>query len=256
VRALALLPDDRTLLSGSDDQSAWLWSIQPKAGIYYQWGFYGDVIRNFIGHSGAILAVAYSPDNRLILTGSEDQTARLWDAQTGHELHQLLGHGGPIRAVAFSPDGQFVLTGSDDHTARLWETETGQEMRKFLGHTAQITQVAFSPDGNNVLTGSADRTARLWDIQTGQQLRQFVGHLSGVMYAGFSSDSRNIITGDTQSAMIWQIKLDDVIAFTCAQLTRDLTPEERAIYNITDDIPTCAKFTAHNVEEELTGTPP
>ncbi len=133
--------------------------------------------------------------------------------------------------------------GDGDGTVRLWDVATGQEAHQFIGHTAQVSRVAFSPDGRYVLTGSADQTARLWDVQTGQQLRQFAGHVSPVLYTGFLDGGRYVITGDTQSAIVWRATLEEVTAFACAQLTRDLTAEERAVYNIADDAPTCAEFT-------------
>jgi WD40 repeat protein len=99
-----------------------------------------------------------------VLTGSRDNTARLWDAATSREIRAFKGHGGSVYSVAFSPDGKRVLTGSDDKTARLWDAATGKEIRAFMGHGGPVYSVAFSPDGKRVLTGSWDKTARLWDV--------------------------------------------------------------------------------------------
>jgi len=71
-------------------------------------------------HESTVMAVAFSPDGQTVVTGSRDQTARLWDARTGAPRGEPLKHDGWVRAVAFSPDGQMVLTGSDDKYARLW----------------------------------------------------------------------------------------------------------------------------------------
>jgi hypothetical protein len=111
------------------------------------------------GHSQAVLAVAWSPDGKFIVTGGEDQLVILWDAQTGAELRHFQGHTALVSSVAFSPDGRQVLTGSGDNTARLWDVETGREIRRFEGHAGWISSVAFSPDGKHVLTGSADGKA-------------------------------------------------------------------------------------------------
>jgi WD40 repeat protein len=70
--------------------------------------------------------VAYSPDGTRILTGSADNSARIWDATTGEVLHHLTGHTNWVLSVAYSPDGTRILTGSDDGSARVWDATTGQ----------------------------------------------------------------------------------------------------------------------------------
>ena len=75
--------------------------------------------RKIAGHTGSIRAVAFSPDGTQVLTGSDDRTARVWDAASGKPIATLSGHPGHVWAVAFSPDGTRVLTGSDDDTARV-----------------------------------------------------------------------------------------------------------------------------------------
>ena len=114
--------------------------------------------------------VAFSPDGTKVLTGSNDMTARIWDASSGQELHKLT-HDDSVYSVAFSPDGTKVLTGSNDSTARIWDASSGQELHK-LPHEDSVYAVAFSPDGTKVLTGSYDNTARIWDVSSGQELHK------------------------------------------------------------------------------------
>ncbi|MCH7919763.1 MAG: hypothetical protein IIC50_17475 [Planctomycetes bacterium] len=76
-------------------------------------------MRTFLGHTTGVRSVAFSPDGTRVLTGSRDETAKLWDAETGQEIRTFLGHTGWVFSVAFSPDGTRVLTGSRDHTAKL-----------------------------------------------------------------------------------------------------------------------------------------
>nr|HMN30127.1 hypothetical protein [Caldilineaceae bacterium] len=79
-----------------------------------------------IGHTKSVEDVAYSPDGAYLATGSVDGTARIWDAQTGTELHLLGGRLGVVYTVAFSPDGKRLATGSEDHRVRLWQEGNGQ----------------------------------------------------------------------------------------------------------------------------------
>ncbi|MEJ5340212.1 MAG: protein kinase [Thermogutta sp.] len=154
--------------------------------------------------SGYVTSVAFSPNGRQVLTGSRDNTARLWDAATGKELRRFEGHTEAVLSVAVSPDGRQVLTGSADKTARLWDAATGKELRRFEGHTEAVLSVAFSPDGRQVLTGSDDNTARLWDAATGKELRRFEGHTDWVTSVAFSPDGRQVLTGSRDNtARLW-----------------------------------------------------
>ncbi len=99
----------------------------------------------FRGHTESVVSVAFSPDGRTILTGSWDNTARLWDAASGQLLHTLEGHTGPVYRVAFSPDGRTALTGSDDATARLWDVASGQLLHTLEGHANLCAQYSLQP---------------------------------------------------------------------------------------------------------------
>ena len=75
---------------------------------------------DFIGHESTIYSVAFSPDGKLVATGSDYNTSKVWDAETGKELMTLRGHTGEVRSVAFSPDGKLLATASADKTVQLY----------------------------------------------------------------------------------------------------------------------------------------
>jgi WD40 repeat protein len=74
---------------------------------------------------GIVESIAYSRDGRYVLTGSGDNTAKLWEASTGLQIRTFAGHTNKVTSVAFSANDLFVLTGSDDGTARIWDAATG-----------------------------------------------------------------------------------------------------------------------------------
>jgi tetratricopeptide (TPR) repeat protein len=153
-----------------------------------------------------VVAVAFSPDGKTVLTGSGDKTARLWDAATGQAIGQPLEHQGEVVAVAFSPDGRTLLTGSWDKTARVWEAAAQTLLAPPLVHDGKVLAVAFSPDSRTVLTGSEDGTARLWDSRTGKPIGPPLLHRDEVRTVAFSPDGHTAVTGgDDNAARLWAI---------------------------------------------------
>src|SRR2546423_1661467 len=132
------------------------------------------------GPSVFVFSVAFSPNGKYLITGGYDKRARLWDIETGKELHRFEGHSSFAFSAAFSPDGKSVLTGSRDGTVRLWDIESGRETHRFGDSSVPIFSVAFSPDGSKALAGGFADAARLWDVESGKELHRFDGHSDGI----------------------------------------------------------------------------
>jgi len=171
---------------------------------YQQW----EALRTFSGHSNYVRSVAFSPDGLLALSGSEDNTLKLWKVSSGQCLRTFEGHSSNVWSVAFSPDGLLALSGSWDKTLKLWEVSSGQCLRTFEGHSRNVNSVAFSPDGLLVLSagGGDDKTLKLWEVSSGQCLRTFSGHSNYVLSVAFSPDGLLALSGSGDNTLkLWEV---------------------------------------------------
>jgi WD40 repeat protein len=142
----------------------------------------------------------------MILTGSADHTARLWDAETGAQVHTL-AHADWVTSATFSHDGQSVLTGSYDGTAKLWNVQTSALLQTFGGGAGKVQSVVFSPDDQTVLTGGYDnKTARLWDIHSGALIRMLNGASLPNSGLGFARNGKIVVASSFDGATrLWDV---------------------------------------------------
>lgn len=194
------LPDGRRAVVAGADGVITLWDVRDDA-----------VLAKLQGHAKGVRCLDLSRDARLLASGSEDGTARIWDLARGAETLKLdvaIAPDGsePVYTVAFGPDGRQLLTGDGDGAIRLWDLAAGREDAKIEGHDEAVWSVAFLPDGRRVVSGSDDKTVRLWDLASGRERLRYEGAGDGVNHVAISRDGRRLAAGtDGPTIPIWEL---------------------------------------------------
>jgi WD40 repeat protein len=148
-------------------------------------------------------------DGARVVSGSNDNTIRIWDARSGAEVGPVLrGHEDYILSVDISPNGSKIVSGSQDFTVRIWDAYSGNELLAPLrGHDHVVRSVAFSPDARLIVSGSRDRTIRVWDVDSGAEDITPINELF-VRSVAFSSDGARIMSGSRRKGTahgVWDV---------------------------------------------------
>ncbi|MBG1266854.1 WD40 repeat domain-containing protein, partial [Nostoc sp. WHI] len=187
--------------------------------------FSGTERNRLQGHDGFVRSVSFSADGKTLASGSDDNTIKLWNLETGKEIRTLKGHDGIVLSVSFSADGKTLASGSDDKMIKLWNLETGKEIRTFKGHDGFVHSVNFSADGKTLASGSKDKTIKLWNLETGKEIRTLKGHDGFVSSVSFSADGKTLASGsDDKTIKLWNLETGKEI--------RTLKGHDRSVYSV------------------------
>jgi len=248
INSIAFSPDNKYILSNSDDQTSKLWDINS-----------GRIIRTFNNSFGSVI---FSPNGNQILSGGANKIV-LYDTNTGNEIwtinddnysfvfnsngRQIIYNGAnnnkilidrltgreiktfrfieSIRnTLTFTPDGRNIISVSEDLKLVLWDTVTGQEIRTFNGFAGNVFNLKFSPDGNQVLSYASEGIIKLWDIATGRENKAYSGfNWNGIdngQFIDFSPDGNQIaaLSSSRGIVKIWDIATGREIRTLTSQL--------------------------------------
>ena len=238
----ALSPDGRLIVTGGWDRKAKIWDadsgelrreldLETKDPIWAV-SFSSDGKRVAVGGGETVRVqvlegegepiqlkharvncIDFSRDGNWVVTGSKDNTAKVWDSD-GRHLDTLDGHKTWVWSAAFSPDSKRIVTTSGDRTAKVWDWngERATEALQLRGHRSVVWCAAFLPDGQRLLTGSQDGTARLWDVTVSEpHVLQHIDKKSAspivVASVAFLRDGERIVSGGYDGvARLWNVE--------------------------------------------------
>lgn len=146
------------------------------------------------GHCGPVNSICFSPDGRLVATGSDDGSVLLWDSTSREVFSETRGSGGSVLSVCFSPDGRVIAAGSLDGAVRLWDVGTSSLLALVRDQSGRVNSVSFSPEGQ-LATGTDDGILRIWDVATRELLTSVRGGKDPTLSVCFSPDGRLLASG-------------------------------------------------------------
>jgi WD40 repeat protein len=241
INSLSFSPDGRTIAAASYDKTLKLWNLNGQLlktfhghsnevsdvsfspdgqtvpselrgaliatasydGTVKLWQIDGRVLRTLRGNAGKVWSVSFSADGKLLASGHNDGTLKLWNVLQGQLLQTFQGHNSYITRVRFSPDGKTLASASRDKTIKLW-TPDGHALKTLKGHTAEVTGLSFSPDSKTLASASSDGSIRLWSVGEGQELQTIEGHGYPFWNISFSLDGKALVSvSDDAQVEIW-----------------------------------------------------
>lgn len=150
----------------------------------------------YTGHMKRVHSLSWSPNSRLLASGSGDGTVQIWNPVTGQNLLTFRRHIESVNAVSWSPQGNYLASAGNDSLVYVWEATTGKPLTVYQGHSAWINRgLAWSPDGTRLVSASWDHTVQIWEAETGKTLQTYRGHSGVVCSVAWSPDGKYIASG-------------------------------------------------------------
>ena len=190
VRYVAINSEGNLLASG-EDNTVKIWDVRS-----------GRVLRTFSGFQQRVSSVAFSPDGRLLASGSDDKSIRVWHVISGRFIGTLRGHASGISAVTFVAEGKMLASAGWDHMIKLWDLTNGHLIRTIDTQTA-VNSLTATSKGSLLASGGSDGALRVWDVQTGSAMQIFQTDQHRITSVAFSADEKLLASSDDKTVKVW-----------------------------------------------------
>jgi len=158
----------------------------------------------FYGHTGTVYSVDMSNDMNTIISGSQDKTIKVWDAQNGDLLKTIIDHNGTVYDVEFNPVNDQFASCSADSTIKIWNSETFELIKTLKGNNSGLRSISYHSSGNYIASSGSDSLIYIWDLSTGEVFRTLEGHTASIRKVKFSRSGDKIISGGSDdNVIIW-----------------------------------------------------
>ena len=210
VRAAALSPNGKKIVSGDEDGIVKLWDIDAS-----------KTIVKWTGHVDGISSVCWSRDGGRILSGSYDGTAMVWDAESGNTILAIKTGHRDVYSAIYSPDEMMIASGGESEEngfIKIWDSNTGKLIAKPEGHTWTVYCLAWTADGKTLISGSYDSSIRTWNTTTWQQINVFTGHIWVVHRIALSPNGLILASASwDKTARLWHLEKSQSIGMPLHQ---------------------------------------
>jgi WD40 repeat protein len=197
-------------------------------------------MRELIGHQSWVTTVAFNPKLPNLVSGSLDDTIRVWNLQTGQLLYSLDGHARGVNHVVIGAGGQVLASCGDDDVVRVWNLTNGSLIHTLSGHLRDVTAVAIGQKGFLLASASEDRTIKIWTLDRGNLVKTLAGSASMIKtVALFDNDQRLVSGGMDNKVRLWNLQTGELIKILSGHLNTvnevAVSPDEQLIASASKD---------------------
>jgi WD40 repeat protein/serine/threonine protein kinase len=201
--AIALSKNQQWIATGGNDNLVRLWDVQKS------WeSNKGSQLEPLSGHAAEVNAIAFSPDDSMLVTGDLKGNVLVWSLEKRKVIWKLKGHTKKISAISFLKDGNRVVTASIDNSVGQWDISTGKEIERLvLKHPNSVIAMQVVPELNQVVTSCTDRYVRIWDAEKAEVIHTIGPFEGGVYSLSVSEDGQRLVAADSKNRTVhfWDV---------------------------------------------------